>query len=84
MIMLIIKLYFSYDLDRLAMDRRRLEKAHLQYAILVVRNWYSSEEAMTLTPGKIDEDITRFTVLYHSLFMQKYASKYQMFIIYIV
>ena len=44
--------------QRLPMDHRRLEKAHLQYAILNVCNWYPSEvllKSMALTPRKLDE-----------------------------
>ena len=56
------------------MDRRRLEHAHLQYAILVVCSWYHLNP-ITINEGKVDEDILEFAYLYHSAFSEKYASK---------
>lgn len=60
------------------MDRRRLEKAHLQYAILVVAEWYSPDvllKSINIIPGRIDDLISTFATLYHSLFLNKYAGK---------
>ena len=63
--------------NRLAMDQRHLEHAHLQYAILVVCSWYHLNP-ITISEGKVDEDISEFAYLYHGAFLEKYASRLYM------
>ena len=60
------------------MDRRRLEVAHLQYAILTVCSWYPQNLQVcqvVVTPGRIDDMVADFTKSYYSCFSAKYASK---------
>lgn len=63
--------------ERLSMDRRRLEIAHLKYAVLNVCSWYSdlSINTLAITPGQVDDMIQRFTCQYYSCFSAKYASE---------
>lgn len=64
--------------DRKALDRRRLEMAHLQYALLRVCEWYPDKLHMSkvaITPGDLDAAITTVGEVYYSLFAEKYASK---------
>ena len=62
---------------RASMDRRRLEDAHLKFAVLQVVSWYP--EALTL--GEVDlsssvsECLGRVTGTYYSQFSKKYAGK---------
>ena len=65
--------------DRLAMDRRRLEMAHMKYALLNVCGWYPSLSVseMVIRPGQFDEMIVPFSDQYYSCFSAKYARKCQ-------
>ena len=65
--------------NRIALDRRRLEMAHLQYALLQVCGWYPDQlhiSKIAITPGDFDATITYVAEVYYSLFAEKYASKY--------
>ena len=62
-----------------ALDCRRLEMAHLQYALLQVCGWYPDQlhtSKIAITPGDLDVTITTIGEVYYSLFVEKYASKY--------
>ncbi len=60
------------------MDRRRLEDAHLKFAVLQVVSWYPE----TLQFGEVDlssdvnDCLERFTGMYYSHFSKKYAGKW--------
>lgn len=62
-----------------ALDCRRLEMAHLQYALLQVCGWYPDQlhtSKIAITPGDLDVTITTIGEVYYSLFVEKYASMY--------
>ena len=63
------------DAERLGMDRRRLELAHLKYAILNVCSWYPSlcVKDIVFVPGNVDERVLEFSKKYYLLFSSKYA-----------
>lgn len=65
--------------SREVLDRRRLEMAHLQYALLQVCGWYPDKlptSQVAITPGDLDATITTVGEVYYSLFAAKYASKH--------
>ena len=67
---------FVQDAERLAMDRRRLELAHLKYAILKVCSWYPESlcvKDIVFMPGNVDELVLEFSKKYYLLFSSKYA-----------
>jgi hypothetical protein len=59
------------------MDRRRLEMAHLKYAMLNVCSWYSelSINQVGITASKVDDTILQFSSIYYSCFSSKYSRK---------
>lgn len=63
--------------ERYKLDRRRVEAAHMQYAILQVISWYpalfSAREVLLHTDT--DETLTGVVSLYHGAFMAHNASK---------
>ena len=69
---------FSNDLDsRQQLDRRRLEEAFMQYALLRVASWYQSSiniERLYLHDG-LNQTLLNTTPLFHNAFIQRYASK---------
>jgi hypothetical protein len=61
------------------MDRRRLEEAYLQYALLKVSGWYSAHlsiEMLHLHDG-LSETLLQATPSFHKAFLQKYSGKPQ-------
>lgn len=65
--------------NRIALDHRRLEMAHLQYALLQVCGWYPDQlhtSKIAIIPGDFDATIAYVGGVYYSLFAEKYASKY--------
>ena len=60
---------------RLQLDRRRLEDAHFQYAILRVASWYNFDLASLPLHGSTQETILCVVNSYHEAFMKKYSCK---------
>ena len=54
------------------MDRRRLEFAHLLYAVLKVSLWYPTIPLLDLD-GDLDEKMLQLITPYHKAFSEKYA-----------
>jgi hypothetical protein len=66
----------SVPSNRNAMDRRRLEMAHLEYAVLYVCSWYPDDfqkSKLPFKPGSIDDTIDSVCCIYHTAFSSKYA-----------
>ena len=66
--------------NRQSMDRRRLEMAHLQYAVITVCSWYPQNLQVCqvgITPSKVDDMIAEFTKSYYLCFSAKYASEFR-------
>ena len=62
--------------DRMSLDRRRLEDAHIIYAVLNVMRWYPngfSEEKKILKPAHFNDILSHLTPLFHKCFSEKYA-----------
>lgn len=64
-------------LERHNLDRRRVEDAYYQFAVLRVCSWYPSNFQMkdlalhNSTSGTMQQMVTNF----HGIFMEKYSSK---------
>lgn len=66
----------SSSSSRDAMDRRRLEMAHLEYAVLRVCSWYPHHfdvSRLSFQPGSVDDTIDAICAGYHIAFSTKYA-----------
>ena len=69
--------YHNYLLERQNLDRRRIEDAYFQFAVLHVCSWYPDHfkiEKVSLhnnTSTTLQEIVTNF----HGIFMKKYSSK---------
>ena len=66
----------AIDVERRAsMDRRRLEDAHLKFAVLQVISWYPDSLHLTEVPitSSVNEMLKTFTSTYYNLFNAKYA-----------
>ena len=63
--------------DRYQMDRRRLEDAHFQFAILQAASWYPEHfDINTLAlHSSTKNTLLDVTAVYHGVFMAQYASK---------
>ena len=68
----------TQDAERLAMDRQRLESAHLKYAMLNVCSWYPSlsVEDAVFRATDVDDTVLEFSKKYYLLFSSKYAGYY--------
>ena len=70
---------YSTDLEsRLRMDRRRLEEAFLQYALLKVAEWYPLDMSMHklhLHDG-LSQLLLQVTPSFHEAFTKKYSGMY--------
>lgn len=65
-------------LDRYQMDRRRLEEAHFQFAILHMASWYPQHmdiDKLALH-GSTKSTLLDVVSIYHGVFMDQYASVY--------
>lgn len=60
---------------RLALDRRRLEDAHFQYALLRVASWYNFDLASLPLHGSTHETIVHFANRYYQAFMKNYSGE---------
>ena len=59
--------------NRLQLDRRRLEAAHLKYAILQVNTRFQLLEANIAIESDISSTLKEFTPIYYKSFAQRYA-----------
>lgn len=62
------------------MDRRRLQEAFFQYALLKVASWYPKHialEKLILHDG-LSDTLLKVTPLFHNAFTEKYAGKSNM------
>ena len=59
-------------------DRRRLEHAHIRYAILNVAEWYCNfnVKSITFTSDQAETTLQEFTPLYAKAFYELYSSKW--------
>ena len=72
--------------DRITLDRRRLEDAHIIYAVLNVMTWYPDKfgpEAKAFRPANFNEVLSRITPIYHTCFSERYAGTYVCMLLYI-
>ena len=62
--------------ERQRVDRRRVEDAFFQYALLRAASWYSHHFSLSTLPLHNDtlDTLSKFTTVYHGAFMEKYAS----------
>ena len=71
-------------ISRVSLDRRRLEDAHIIYAVLNFMMWYPngfSEEDKILRPAHFNDILGHLTPVFHKCFSEKYAGN-AMIIIY--
>ena len=71
-------------ISRMSLDRRRLEDAHIIYAILNVMRWYPngfSDVDKILKPAHFNDILSHLTPVFHKCFSEKYAGN-AMIIIY--
>lgn len=63
--------------ERSRLDRRRVEVAHLHFAILQVASWYPEHMDLFTLPlhANLDDTLTKLVAKYHGVFMSCYASK---------
>ena len=63
--------------ERQRVDRRRVEDAFFQFALLKAASWYPSIFNISKLPlhAKALETISNFTTVYHGAFMAKYSGK---------
>ena len=68
---------YSILAQRLLLDRRRLEDAHFQYAVLNVVLWYPSTFKLCDLPlhGGTQETLLRLSDSYFEAFMKKYSGE---------
>jgi len=62
--------------NRVTLDRRRLEDAHMIWAVLTVMEWYPENfgpEAMMLRPAHFNDSLSQITLRFHKSFSEKYA-----------
>ena len=64
--------------QRFRMDRRRLEDAHIQFALLQVVSWYPEQFHVTSLAlhAQTRESLSEVSSKYHGVFMSHYASEY--------
>jgi len=72
-------MYSSDDLlnQRIRLDRRRLESAHLKYAMLSLQRLYP--ELLTvpvIVTGEVKETVMKFTPYFYKAFCSRYAGKH--------
>ena len=62
-------------MERIKMDRRRLENAHIRYAILTISKWYPDHFSCNNIAFTSDTASTllEFTPLYQEIFHQTYS-----------
>jgi len=68
------------------MDRRRLEHAHIRYAVLNVAEWYHNFDVKKIlfTSDQSEKTLQEFTPLYMKAFYEMYSSKYTLFTVWLI
>ena len=68
----------TQDAEHLAMDRRRLESAHLKYTMFNVCSWYPSlsVEDTVFRAADVNDTVLEFLKKYYLLFFSKYGGYY--------
>ena len=63
--------------ERYRLDRRRIEDAYYQYALLRICSWYPNTFELNKLSfhHKVGDAILHIINLYHSAFMEKYSGK---------
>jgi hypothetical protein len=69
----------SLLMERQKVDRRRVEDAFFQYALLRASSWYPRHFCIASMPLHADamSTISKFTRVYHGVFMQRYSGVLQ-------
>lgn len=67
-------------MERHSLDRRRLEHAHFQYALLRVFSWYNFDLPKYPLHEATHETLLQVTGTYYGAFMKKYSGKLPIFI----
>ena len=69
--------------NRIRIDRRRVEDAFFQYALLRTASMYPDMFALAELPLHADtrDTLSKFTTVYHKAFMDRYASMYHKYLI---
>lgn len=65
-------------MERQKLDRRRIEDAFFQYAVLRAASWYPHHfriECMPLHAETVNT-VSKFTAVYHGAFMERYSGLY--------
>ena len=64
-------------IERMKMDRRRLEHAHFRYAMLNVAEWYKgiAVKKILFTSDQSERTLLEFTPLYMKAFYENYSGK---------
>lgn len=64
--------------ERQKVDRRRVDDAFFQYAILRASSWYPHKFNLSSLPlhGDTRNTLSMFTTIYHGAFMEKYSGRY--------
>ena len=66
-------------MKRQKLDRRRLEAAHLLYAVLTVSLWYPHIIPSVCLDDDLDSKLLQLISPYHRAFSEKYAGTYYKF-----
>ena len=62
--------------QRIRLDRRRFESAHLKYAMLSIQKCYPTLSTLSITvTGEIKETMLSFTPAFYQAFCKKYSSR---------
>lgn len=72
----------SIVVERYLMDRRRVEAAHFQFAILQVASWYPHVFDLCKLPlhSAVDDTLNSVVSIYHGTFMAQNAGEKVIFI----
>ncbi len=62
--------------QRLKLDRRRFESAHLQYAMLKTASRYPQLSSSTSVSSNLHDTLQKFSPAYYAAFMAKYSGTY--------
>lgn len=69
-------------LERQKLDRRRLEAAHFQFALLQIAVWYPEHIDINKLSlhSALDATLIEVVEVYHGAFMKKYASEFMLWL----
>ena len=62
-------------LERYRLDQRRIEAAHMQYAVLNVTSWYNIDTSKLALHDDMDTTLSTVVKDYHGRFMSHYSSE---------